>query len=270
LKKLIESGKMNLLSMIKGLVWAFLLKTFPSLGYKGTVDTQISAYNRLKRKFPAECENDLLNTLIMSRIEAPPRVASKQEEYTHYEPLLENPDKTLEDVIWAIVEYEYILSREEHLFNQLSKMYSSSAEILADVNILNSKVRRYIKESIKEKCGVANMQFTKLKSDYKAFVLVLLLWVVFLLLGIHFTSNSSNSIFLVVGAIAIVLCWFYAIKVVIDTFRVFKSIKATGLQIGISVFLFCICSSPLIMGLYVLRLINRYKKADRFDLASNR
>ncbi len=259
---------MGFLNIIKGLLRAFLLKIFPSLGYKGTVDTQIFAYNLLKMKFPAECEDDLLNTLIMSRIEAPPRVAPKQEEYTHYEPLLENPDKTLEDVIWAIVEYEYILSREEHLFNQLSKMYSSPAEMLADVNILNSKFRRYIKESIKEKCGVANMQFTKLKSDYKAFIFVLLLWVVFLLLGIHFTSNSSNSIFFVMGAVAIVLCWFYAIKVVIDTFRALKIIKPTGWQIGISVFLFCICSSPLIMGLYVLRLINRYKKADRFDLES--
>ncbi len=116
--------KMGFLNIIKGLLRAFLLKIFPSLGYKSTVDTQISAYNLLKRKFPEERENDLLNTLIMSRIEVPPRVASKQEEHTYYEPLLENPDKTLEDVIWAIVKYEYILSREEHLFNQLSSFLS--------------------------------------------------------------------------------------------------------------------------------------------------
>jgi len=260
---------MGFLSIIKGLVWAFLLKIFPSLGYKGTVDTQISVYNRLKRKFPAECENDLLNTLIMSRIEAPPRVATKQEEYTHYEPILQNPDKTLEDVIWGIVEYEYILSREEHLLSRLSRRGFSQADALVGINEQKAEPRRYIRESIQEKCGDANMRFTKLTKDYKSFLWIFFVGLALGVLETKFVLNMPDSI-LLTWSIVLSLGWlFYTIKVVIDTFKVFKIIKPSRLQIGISIFLFWLFfCSPLVMGLYVVSLINRYKKADRFDLES--
>jgi len=69
---------MNFFSIIKGLICVFLLKIFPSLGYKGTVNTQISVYKRLKKTYPTASENDLLNSLIMSRIESFPSMTLKQ------------------------------------------------------------------------------------------------------------------------------------------------------------------------------------------------
>jgi len=83
----------------------FLLKIFG--GYKGIVVTQINLYNRGKRVAPESAENDLLNELTISRIRTELRVAAREQEYIHYRPLLENPHKTLKDVIRAIVEYEY-------------------------------------------------------------------------------------------------------------------------------------------------------------------
>ena len=88
-----------------GSVKDLLLKLFG--GYKGIVVTQISLYNKGKRVAPEVSENDLLNELIISRIQTRLRVAGREAEYIHYRPLLENPRKTLEEVIWALVEYEY-------------------------------------------------------------------------------------------------------------------------------------------------------------------
>ena len=140
-----------IIGIVKGSLLGFLVKIFPSLGYKGVINTQINVYNRLRKRAPEMSENDLLNRLIISRIEAPPRVASKEEEYERYRPLLENPDKALEDVIWAIVEYEHILSREEHIFNQLSKMGLSEPEILTAIDDQKAEMRAYVKESIEKK-----------------------------------------------------------------------------------------------------------------------
>lgn len=83
----------------------FLLMIFG--GYKGIVVTQINLYNLAKRVAPPELsEDDLLNELIVSRIKTMLRPAAREKEYIHYRPLLENPHKTLKDVIRAIVEYE--------------------------------------------------------------------------------------------------------------------------------------------------------------------
>ncbi len=142
---------MNVFHIIIGLVQAIFLKVFPSLGYEGVINTQISVYNKIKKRAPEMSENESLNYLINSRIRSIPRVASKEEEYAHYTPLLEDANKTLEDVIWAIVEYEYVLSREEQLFNKLSKMGLSEPEIAAARDDQMAKPRRYIKESIKKK-----------------------------------------------------------------------------------------------------------------------
>jgi len=106
---------MNVFEKIYYLFQGILTGIFPSLGYKGVVDTQIAVYNKIKRKYSKASENDLLNSLIISRVKAPPRVASKEEEYAHYKPVLCNPNKTLEDVIWEIVNYEYIESRRDFI-----------------------------------------------------------------------------------------------------------------------------------------------------------
>ena len=112
---------MNIFKKIYYFFQGILIKLFPPLSYKGVVDTQIKVYNKLKRKYPKASENDLLNSLIISRIKAPPRIAPKEEEYTHYESLLNNPNKTLEDVILAIFEYEYIRDAAERVRNRFQR-----------------------------------------------------------------------------------------------------------------------------------------------------
>jgi len=137
----------TIIALIQGL----LIKIFPQLGYKGVINTQINIYNRLRKQAPEVPENDLLNHLIISRIKAPPRVASKEEEYAHYKPLLENPYKKLEDVIWAIIEFENIVSRREYVFNRFSKMGLSPLEALGEIENFKAQVVKEIEESIEKK-----------------------------------------------------------------------------------------------------------------------
>ena len=62
--------------------------------------------------------------------------------------------KTLEDVIWVIVEYEYILSREEYIFDHFSKMGYSPTQISARISDEKAEIRTYVEESIKKKVKV--------------------------------------------------------------------------------------------------------------------
>jgi len=130
--------------LLKGL----LLKIFPSFGPKGLIDTQISVYKRLKKKFPKVAENDILNSLIMSRINTPLSPSTKHEERLHYDSILQNTNKKLEDVIWAMFEYENVLSREEELNLQLQKINAQPAEIEQEYQ----KWKNYIMECV-EKLG---------------------------------------------------------------------------------------------------------------------
>jgi len=131
--------------MFKAFFGGLLLKLFPSMGPRGVIDTQITVYKRLKKKFPAANENDILNSLIMSRIKAPLSPTSRSEEYVHYEALLHSPNKTIEDVIWAIVEYEYILSREHDLHRELGEIGAEPAEVVGEFEAWQS----YIKERVR-------------------------------------------------------------------------------------------------------------------------
>lgn len=127
---------------LKGL----LLKIFPSFGPKGLIDTQISVYKRLKKKFPYTAENDILNSLITSRINAPLSPSTKNEERLHYKSILQNTHKKLEDVIWAMFEYENILSREAKLNLQLQKINAQPTEIAQEYQ----KWKKYIMESVEK------------------------------------------------------------------------------------------------------------------------
>ena len=80
----------------------------------------------------------------MSRVKAPLSPSTKSEEYTYYESLLQSNDKTLEDVIWAIVEYEYILSRKDELSKELAELGAEPAAIADEIE----KWQRYIKERV--------------------------------------------------------------------------------------------------------------------------
>jgi|SRR5665648_244398 len=123
-----------------------LLKIFPSFGPKGLIDTQISIYKRLKKMSPYAAENDILNSLITSRINAPLSPSSKHEERLHYESILQNSDKKLEDVVWAMFEYENILSREAELNLQLQKINAQPAENEQEYQ----KWKKYIMESVEK------------------------------------------------------------------------------------------------------------------------
>jgi hypothetical protein len=127
---------------LKGL----LLKIFPSFGPKGSIDTQISVYKRLKKKYPIAAENDILNSLIMSRINSPLSPSISYEEKVYYKPILQNTDKKLEDVIWAMFEYENIICRKAELDLQLQKINAQPAEITQEYQ----KWKKYIKECVEK------------------------------------------------------------------------------------------------------------------------
>ena len=140
---------MKIFHIFIGIIQALMLKIFPFIGYRGVINTQISIYNRLKKRAPEMPENELLNSLITSRMKAWPKVSSEEEYY--YTELLGNPDKTLEDVIWTIVGYEYIQSRVGELFTQGYKMGLSTREIGIQVEGFKAQIKSEIKESIKKK-----------------------------------------------------------------------------------------------------------------------
>ena len=126
-----------------------MLRLVPALGPRGVIDTQIRVYQRLKKRSPLQSESDLLNALIVSRIETPGSPSSQQEEYAHYEPILRRSQKTLEAVIWAILEYEDILSREKALQEKLAGMGVSGAHMEEHLREWGQKWRTYIRERVK-------------------------------------------------------------------------------------------------------------------------
>ena len=137
---------MRIIRNIWLLLNGWLLMLFPSMGPKGVIDMQITMYKRLKAKFPYADENDLLNSLIMSRVNAPLGPSTKSEELAHYESLLQSTSKTLEDVIGAIIEYEYILSRGEKLLRQLSDIGAPPIAVVEEIE----RWFVYIREKVKE------------------------------------------------------------------------------------------------------------------------
>lgn len=128
-------------------------KILPCLTYKGVVNTQIAIYKKIKHHQPELNENEILNLLILSRIQAPPAVAPRVEEFVHYEPLLQNSEKTLEDTILKIVEYEYILSRVNDTYDLGFGMRLSEEEKSANINSFLSITESYIKKRIKSSLG---------------------------------------------------------------------------------------------------------------------
>ena len=140
---------MKVFYVFMGLIQALFLKIFPFLGYEGVINTQINIYKRIKRAAPPDIsENEILNYLIDSRIRSVPRVSSQENEFAYYLPMLEDSGKTLEDVVWSIVEYEYFLSREEKVINKLQVMGISPEEITIEIEKLKEKPRMYLRRKI--------------------------------------------------------------------------------------------------------------------------
>lgn len=141
---------MKLLYIILGLFQALLSKLFPFGTYKGVISTQIKMYGKIRRKYPDVPENEVLNLLIISRIESPPHTPSREAEYLHYKPLLEDPDKTLHDVMWEIVDWEFITSRKQYIYDRLFKMGASPLEIITQMNAFDLKVKDEIEKQISQ------------------------------------------------------------------------------------------------------------------------
>lgn len=94
-------NKLNTGGFLKGL----LLKVFPFLGYKGVVSQQVRIYKKFKREdYP---EDAILNIILDARRKFSSRDVGAD---SYYQDLMAMPGKTLESVIMAIVEWEYLSS----------------------------------------------------------------------------------------------------------------------------------------------------------------
>jgi hypothetical protein len=139
-----------------------------------------------------------------------------------------------------------------------------SGEMILLRKDFQANMKKYIKEKIEDSRGYINVQFRKFKRDYKSFLLVFFAWIILGLFNYLFNliENLQDKILIPILIIIIFSWLFYTVKVVIDTFRIFKTIKPSGLQIGISIFLFWLFWSPLVMGLYVIHLMNKINLGD--------
>ena len=136
------------------IIKAISKKLFGWAGYQGVIDTQISIYNRLKKQAPDMSENERLNYIITSRMRAIPKVGSDEDkEYQEYkdQEMVKDNRKTLEDVIWAIVGYEFIQSRRVELFSRGYKIGLSTEDIGKKIAKLQEQIESDIKESIRKK-----------------------------------------------------------------------------------------------------------------------
>lgn len=105
-----NKGKIKqFLNFFIGLFKALLLKIFPSLGYKGVVNTQIKIYKCLKNRGYAD--QDILNILLNSR-----RMLSQRDlgADNYYQELIDELNKNLEKVIIAIIDWEYFYNLDSY------------------------------------------------------------------------------------------------------------------------------------------------------------
>lgn len=114
-----------------------------------------------------------------------------------------------------------------------------------------------------------NIEFEKLRKDYKIFLCIFLIGTAIGILQSFLIPNTPDSIGIwIMFPILYSLGWlFYTVKFVINTLKVFKIIKPSNLQIGISLFLFWFfLVSPLVVGLYIIHLIDKYKQINGIPL----
>ena len=114
-----------------------------------------------------------------------------------------------------------------------------------------------------------NIEFEKLRKDYKIFLCIFLIGTAIGILQSFLIPNTPDSIGIwIMFPILYSLGWlFYTVKFVINTLKVFKIIKPSNLQIGISIFLFWFfLVSPLVVGLYIIHLIDKYKQINGISL----
>lgn len=114
-----------------------------------------------------------------------------------------------------------------------------------------------------------NIEFEKLRKDYKIFLYIFFIGTAIGILQSFLIPNTPDSIGIYITfPILYSLGWlFYTVKFVINTLKVFKIIKPSNLQIGISIFLFWFfLVSPLVVGLQIIHLIDKYKQNNGIPL----
>jgi len=113
--------------------------------YGSVVNKQIDLYLEFKKECSEVTENEILNGLLSSRIRTYsmlPHQYSPEEAELYYKPLFEDDEKTLYDVIFHIVEYEFIVSRQDWITK-----HSTSKEQM----IFESGVEEYISDQIEQR-----------------------------------------------------------------------------------------------------------------------
>ena len=119
---------------------ALLAHLFPGMTYMGVVNTQIDIYN-LHKKMGQMSEQEILNDIISSRIDC--SYGEQAEAMSAYGYLMQEKNKNLEDVILAIVNYEYFDSPEQVTLRQQKNI---PQEI---VDGMRRKCEEYIRNSVR-------------------------------------------------------------------------------------------------------------------------
>lgn len=127
---------MNKLS-IWGFLRGLLFKIFPFLGYKGVVSQQIRIYKKFKREdYP---EDAILNIILDARKKFSSRDVGAD---SYYQDLMTMQDKTLESVIMAIVEWEYLSNMRAYEIRGKHNISSESIESF------RNEMSKYIHEKV--------------------------------------------------------------------------------------------------------------------------
>lgn len=128
-------NKLNILGFLKGL----LLKIFPFLGYKGVVSQQIRIYKKFKREdYP---EDAILNIILDARKKFSSRDVGAD---SYYQDLMTMQDKTLESVIMAIVEWEYLSNMRAY---EIRGKHNIPSEFIESSR---NEMSRYIHEKVSD------------------------------------------------------------------------------------------------------------------------
>ncbi|MDO8561610.1 MAG: hypothetical protein Q7S05_02165 [bacterium] len=150
---------MERLKLLGGFLNGLLLKALPFLGYKGVVNQQIRIYKKFKRAnleelkrfqtgnqhsafIPSYAESDILNILLDSRRKFS---SSDVGADAYYQDLMKEPNKSLESVIMAIVEWEYLSNMRAYRIRGENEIPSEFIE----------SYRQEMKDYIREKVSSA-------------------------------------------------------------------------------------------------------------------